>query len=96
MKCQTILVTRGQFGAIGYQKENGFIEGPSLTERIVDRVGAGDAFFAITSVCIVGKLPIDLIAFLGNVAAAIKIAVVGNKKQIEYSELVKFVTRLLK
>lgn len=96
MKCQTILVTRGQFGAIGYQKENGFNEGPSLTERIVDRVGAGDAFFAITSVCIAGKLPVDLITFLGNVAAAIKIAVVGNKKQIEYGELVKFVTRLLK
>jgi len=96
MRCQTILVTKGQYGAIGYQKETGFVEAPSLTERIVDRVGAGDAFYAITSVCMVGKLPLDLIAFLGNVAASIKIAVVGNKKQIEYSEMVKFVTRLLK
>lgn len=96
MKCQTILTTKGPYGSIGYTKENGFVEVPSLTEKIVDRVGAGDAFFAITAPCIFAQMPLEIVSFLGNIAAALKIAVVGNKKQIEYAELVKFMTRLLK
>lgn len=96
MGCRTILVTKGPHGSLGYSRERKFVEIPSLTEKIVDRVGAGDAFFAITAPCVFTKMPLEIVSFLGNIAAALKIAVVGNKKQIEYSELVKFLTRLLK
>lgn len=96
MGCQTILVTKGPHGSIGFSNESKFVEIPSLTEKVVDRVGAGDAFFAITALCVYGKMPLEIVSFLGNMAAALKIAVVGNKKQIEYTEIVKFITRLLK
>lgn len=96
LDCRTILVTKGPHGSIGYSKESKFVEIPSLTEKVVDRVGAGDAFFAITAPCVYANIPLDIVSFMGNVAAALKIAVMGNKKQIEYAEIVKFLTRLLK
>jgi rfaE bifunctional protein kinase chain/domain/rfaE bifunctional protein nucleotidyltransferase chain/domain len=96
MKCKKIIVTKGPKGAIFYSQETGFISAQSLTAKIVDRVGAGDALFAITAPCAYKDVESTLIPFLGNAAGAIKVQVVGNKKQIEFPELTKFITRLLK
>jgi rfaE bifunctional protein nucleotidyltransferase chain/domain len=96
MKCKDIIITKGNKGAYYYSGRTGFIMVPSLTERIIDRVGAGDALFAITSPCVYKNIESSLIPFLGNAAGALKVQVVGNKKQIEFTDLTKFVTRLLK
>ena len=41
-----MLITRGQQGCLCYEKGEGFSEVPSFTNRIVDRIGAGDAVLA--------------------------------------------------
>lgn len=94
--CKYMIVTRGNEGAVSYSKAHGFSTTPALTSKVVDRVGAGDALFAITSPCVYDKIDYDLIPFFGNVAGALQVQIVGNRTPIEYSGMVKFMTRLLK
>lgn len=96
LKCPNIIVTKGPEGSINYSEGTGFSYTPSLTDRIVDRIGAGDALFAYTSVCQFSKMDWELVAFIGNVAGALHIQTVGNKKPVELVDMEKFITRLLK
>jgi len=96
MKCKMIIVTRGSEGTISYSKNHGFIESPALTQKVVDRVGAGDSLFAITAPCVYSGMNDDLTSFIGNVAGALQVQTIGNKKSIELIHLTKFITRLLK
>jgi rfaE bifunctional protein kinase chain/domain/rfaE bifunctional protein nucleotidyltransferase chain/domain len=96
MKCKFMIVTRGPKGSLAYSQKNGFTISPALSDRIVDRVGAGDALFAITSPCVYAGMSDDLVAFMGNIAGALKVQIVGNKKQIEFADLEKYLFRLLK
>lgn len=96
LKCQHIIATRGPFGSTSYAKKLGFINVPAFTQTIVDRVGAGDAFFAIASACWAANIDRELLGFISNVAAAVKLQIVGNKKPVEYEALVKFINKLLK
>ena len=50
----------------------------------------------MTAPCIAAGVPGDLVAFIGNVAGALQIQTVGNRKPIEFSEMIKFINRLLK
>lgn len=92
---KTLVVTRGPFGSTGYTKEQGFVDVPAFTDRIVDRVGAGDALFSIISPCLVRGMDLPTGLFVGNVAAAIKIGSVGNKTPIEFNQLKSFISTLL-
>lgn len=94
--CENMLVTRGPYGSMGYSKMSGFIMVPAFTRKIVDRVGAGDALFSIAAPCAFQGLDLELVAFLGNIAAALKIQTIGNKNPIDFKEMTKFITRLLK
>ncbi len=96
MRCSYMMVTRGPEGSIVYSKADGFHDSPALTEKIVDRVGAGDALFAITSPLVYAGIGHEIVPFIGNVAGALQVGVVGNRSPIEFSDMVKFVTRLLK
>lgn len=96
LHCKTILVTRGPYGSTIYSKTGGQHDVPAFTGPIVDRVGAGDALFSIVSPLAYIGLPQEAIAFIGNVAAALKIQTIGNKTPTDFKELTKFITRLLK
>lgn len=73
-----------------------FIEVPSFAHNIVDRVGAGDAFFAVTSLAAAQSAPSELIGFIGNVAGSLAVEIVGNKKSIDRPSMEKFITNLLR
>ena len=94
--CRDMIVTRGPHGAMYYAKTRGFIEVPALTKSFIDRVGAGDALFAITAPCMYVKMDPELVSFIGNVAGALQVQTVGNSEPIDYRELTTYITRLLK
>lgn len=96
MKCRNITVTRGHLGSLVYSKNNGFSETPIFSKEIVDRVGAGDAFFAVTAPLTARKVPADLIGFIGNAVGALAVRIVGNRTAVEPVPLFKFITTLLK
>jgi len=91
-----IVVTRGSKGSLSFTEENEFVESPALTTFGVDKIGAGDAFFAFTSPCFAAGVPSELIDFIGNVAGALKLQIIGNKEAVKWSDTLKFMTRLLK
>jgi sugar/nucleoside kinase (ribokinase family) len=62
----------------------------------VDRLGAGDSYFSLSSLCLAKKYPLLFSGFIGSVAAALDVQVVGNKESVKKVELCKFLTRLLK
>ncbi len=94
--CGRVVVTRGKYGCLAYSKGDGFFEVPAFAQQIVDRVGIGDAFLAITSLCAAQKAPMEVIGFIGNVVGAEAVAILGNQKSIERPSLLKHIDSLLK
>ena len=95
MKSTLMIITRGSNGSLSYTEKGGFYETPALTDKVVDRVGAGDALFSIASPCAYKTLETEIIPFIGNVAGALQIQIVGHRKSIEFATMVKFINRLL-
>lgn len=97
VKIKKLIITRGHQGSVAceYGKKNLYAT-PVFSSRIVDRVGAGDAFLAITSPCVANGAPMDIVGLIGNAVGALHVAVVGNKSSIEPDILYKFIHTLLK
>ena len=92
-----VSVTCGPRGSIIFDVENNVIYStPALSHKIVDTVGAGDAFFSITSLCVAKGLPLDMAGFIGNAVGSLAIEIIGNKTSIEPSQLFDFIESLLK
>jgi bifunctional ADP-heptose synthase (sugar kinase/adenylyltransferase) len=94
--CRNIVVTRGKYGCLCYNEDEGFFEVPAFAQQIVDRVGIGDAFLSVASLCVAQKAPMEIVGFIGNVVGAEAVATVGNRTPIERSSLLKHVASLLK
>jgi rfaE bifunctional protein nucleotidyltransferase chain/domain len=94
--CDRMIVTHGKYGCLTYDRDAGLHRIPAFTKQVVDTVGAGDAFLAVTSplVALGGAMP--NVAFVGNAAGAIKVGIVGHRRSIDKPALVKFITALLK
>lgn len=86
--CETIVVTLGKNGAIGYQR-GAFVSRPARSDRVRDTMGAGDAFFAVTAPMAKTGHISDLLT-IGNAAGALKTAIVGHRRSITKNELIKF------
>ena len=66
-----------------------------MANKDIDRVGAGDAFFAITSALIYNGVPLEASCFIGNLVGALAINIIGNKESIEKKNLVDFIKNTL-
>lgn len=96
LSCGTCVVTIGRKGSLVRGEKGSFVASPSLTMQVVDRVGAGDALFAVTAMAAVQDVEDELIGFLGNVAGSLAVEIIGNQKAIEKLNVKKFVSALLK
>jgi sugar/nucleoside kinase (ribokinase family) len=97
VNCPNIIVTHGKQGCFAYQRDyNGVFHIPALTQQVVDTVGAGDAFLAVTAPMIAAGGAIDLVGFIGNIAGAVKVGIVGHRNFVEKSVLQKYAATLLK
>jgi cytidyltransferase-like protein len=96
INCPRFTVTLGKAGSVHYDADGGWTEAPSLATRVVDRVGAGDAVLAVSSLLLAAGAPWDIVAFLGNVVGAEVVAELGNRVPISKVSLARHVTTLLK
>lgn len=96
MHCQNISITQGVEGVHAYSSQGTSIQIPAFATNSIDRIGAGDAFLALSSLCLAKKLPPILAGFLGSIAAAMSVQVIGNQESIQKIPLCKFMTRLMK
>ena len=96
MGCEHIIATRGSYGSLCYSKEHGFHETPAFASRVIDAIGAGDAFFAYIAPCFAAKLPQEVVSFIGNAVGSLAVQIVCNREPVKFVDLLKFITRLLK
>lgn len=95
-------VTHGRNGSVTIDKRGPHhpnpIRVPALAGKVVDTMGAGDAYLAITAPLMSIAKPdeVEAVAFIGNVAGAIKVGILGHRSAIDKDTLLKYCATLLK
>ncbi len=95
MDCENLTVTRGVNGICFFGKDE-TVSIPAFAANSVDRIGAGDSYLSLSSLCVAKGYPPILSGFIGSLAAAMSVQMVGNQEAIKKSSLCKFITRLMK
>lgn len=93
---ERVTVTRGANGCLCYTKDRGFVEVPAFAGKVLDRMGAGDAYLSITALCVAQNAPLEIAGFIGNAVGAQAVATVGHRSFIERAPLYKHIESLLK
>jgi bifunctional ADP-heptose synthase (sugar kinase/adenylyltransferase) len=88
-------LTRGNVMTIGMAKDQSMVHIPPLVTDVTDTIGAGDAFFSVAGLAAARALPIELSTFLGQLAGAQAVKIVGNQRPISKSTLLKSAMSLL-
>jgi bifunctional ADP-heptose synthase (sugar kinase/adenylyltransferase) len=96
LQCKIFVVTRGRKGCMVRGGDGKFIEVPAFAQRVVDRVGAGDAFLSATSLAAAQAVPEEILGFIGNIVGCLAVEVVGNKKPIDKLSAKKYISALMK
>lgn len=92
---RSLSITLGANGAhLFYDNEN--ISSPAFSDVIVDPIGAGDAYFIITTLLLKTDCPREIIPFIGNVYAGLKCKIIGNKESVSKANLLKACSAILK
>ena len=87
--------TRGSVMTHGFSKNSAPVRIPPLLTDVTDTVGAGDAFFSVAGLAAASRLPIEISTFLGQLAGAQAVSIVGNERPISKAALLKGVQSLL-
>lgn len=88
------LLTRGSKGAMSIENEK-IVSCPAFTLKVKDTIGAGDAFFSVSSLFVAAGASMDISLFMGNIAGALATNIVGNKEAIEKVNVLKYASTLL-
>lgn len=80
-----IVVTLGSKGAVGFDGE--FYREQARTDQVVDTMGAGDAFLAVSAPFAAARCSIRELVHIGNLAGAAKVGVLGHERAVSMEEL---------
>ena len=94
--CKNFIVTHGRHGCATLGEGDVVHTIPAVTKTIVDTVGAGDAFLAITSPLVALGMPMNQVGFIGNVVGALKVGIVGHQRSVEKVNVLKAIQGMLK
>ena len=96
LQSKAVAVTLGKQGCLCYRPGSPYHHAASLATAVIDRIGAGDAFFAVAALAAALDAPTEVLGFLGNAAGAEAVAYVGNAKSIEDVSLRRHIASLFK
>ncbi len=96
LQCKKFVSTLGRRGCLVWGKDEDLLGIPAFASKVVDRVGAGDAFFSIASLAARLDVPNEVLGFLGNIVGAEAVEIIGNKKPIDKMRIKKHITAILK
>ena len=88
-------LTRGSIMTLGLAEGYEPSEIPPLVSDVTDTVGAGDAFFSVAGLAAVARLPLEVATFIGQLAGAQAVNIVGNERPISKAALLKGAMSLL-
>jgi cytidyltransferase-like protein len=89
-----IIITTGYKGCVVGDTFGNMVI-PSFATKLVDSVGAGDAFLSLSAPLICLDAPIEVAGFVGNIAGAITCSYPGNKYSVTKSELYRLMNVLI-
>lgn len=69
---------------------------PAFSRDVIDSVGAGDAFFAVTAPCVALGFKPEVIGVIGNAVGGMAIRIMGNSEFIKPAPLLRYIEHLLK
>jgi bifunctional ADP-heptose synthase (sugar kinase/adenylyltransferase) len=95
MRARAMMATLGKHGTQLWCKDIGVVRCPALATAVVERIGAGDAVLALSSLAIAAGLSPELASVLGNLAGAQMVAVMGNSASIRRAPLEAALSDLL-
>lgn len=95
LQCPLISITRGVNGVFCFTDTQSFSV-PAFASSSIDRIGAGDSYLSLASLCLANKLEMNVASFIGSLASAMSVQMIGNSDAIKKASLCKFVSRLLK
>lgn len=81
-----VIITKGNQGAVGYDKGS-FYHEKCMTDKVIDTMGAGDAFLCVTSPFAKAGFPMQDLLQIGNAAGAIKVGIVGHQQSVTKDSL---------
>ena len=84
-----VIVTHGAQGAYGLD-QTGFWFEPAFTQKVVDTMGAGDAFLSVAAAYAAVGTPMRELLRIGNAAGALKTQIIGHRRSITKGELVEY------
>jgi len=88
-------ITRGDVKTLGADAVGNLCECPPLETRVVDTIGAGDAFYSVVSLGAARGGNLSAVTFLGQLAGAQAVRIVGNREAISKKSLLRSVVSLL-
>lgn len=91
-----LLVTQGSNGVDLYLPDRKVEHGPALAPFVKDRVGAGDAVLAASSLLNSVGTPAPVIALVANIVGAWAVSFLGNEETLTLGELKRQITATLK
>jgi len=89
LKARYAWLTRGAIETTGLAEGEEPSSCQPLEDSVVDTVGAGDAFFAVVSLAAASKVPVNVATFLGQLAGAQAVKIIGNHEPISKQRLLK-------
>ena len=94
---KNLIVTQGREGATLFDKKsNKFFKCGAFAKQVIDKVGAGDAFLSLASLIMSENKNKQLALIVGSLAAAQSTEDMGNKNQINKTNLLKTLEHILK
>lgn len=94
--CAKTIITHGRYGCVTLERGDIVHTIPALAGRVIDTIGAGDAFLSITAPLVAAGGLLKQIGFIGNVVGALTVEIVGHRQTVEKPALIKAITALLK
>ncbi|MFM9058910.1 MAG: PfkB family carbohydrate kinase [Planctomycetaceae bacterium] len=96
LACKRLIVTRGRNGCLCCDSQGGLFRIPAVAGKVVDRIGAGDAFLSVSALLAAQGEPLEVVGFAGNAAGALAVATVANREPIDRVAYFKQIESLLK
>lgn len=88
-------LTRGETETLGWQLGDRSCGCAPFERSVVDALGAGDAFCAVASLAAVSGQPLEVATFMGQLAGAQAVKIVGNSEPIRKAAFLKGATSML-
>ncbi|MBV8048671.1 MAG: adenylyltransferase/cytidyltransferase family protein [Paludibacterium sp.] len=95
LSARATAITRGSAGALLVGQDS-MLSIPALSSKVVDRIGAGDAFLSLAGTCMGAGEPPEIAVLAGSISAALDVQIVCNREPVDPVLFCKYATTLLK